>query len=439
MTRPVRFFPLLLAGLLAGPVLASSPDDSATRINAAPARDGWFLCDAVDGPYALLAGKPDAKGAAVVTLLDRRTGRFDTQSYLVGRPDPGAGQIHWRLGRSGVAVGEVHGVNPGMIEDDGATTPPIVDVRLDTRTLSCRWLAHTRFIGLDSRRSVVVTETPQGLVYQSFDFAKRGPVVRPDGVQQSNRPTLRLLGGSEIVGTRRGFRFANADYVYFIQLPRSGEPASLVVTRDGRLVESEPLVGFTYAPPLGRAPEKLSAALGPDAVWSGAGLDVCRARGDARAVADCLVDQMRKGGASAASITFTQKQIAANDPGYVSAWKQAGPVGIATVTYPFRANTNEGTVLVPTAGDPIAVDAYELTAADKARADYRAAQAEHPDAFPVPPGAVSTAKGPNGGVRILVTTQTAVCHACASAGTIIVGYDFDAAGHFLGAGLIAVA
>ena len=227
--------------------------------------------------------------------------------------------------------------------------------------------------------------------------------------------------------------------VYFIQLPRSGEPASLVVTRNGRLVESEPLVGFTYAPSLGRAPEKLSAALGPDAVWSGAGLDTCRAHTDARAVGDCLVDQMRKGGASAASITFTQKLIAANDPGYVSAWKQAGPVGIATVTYPFRANTNEGTVLVPAAGDPIAVDAYELSAADKARADYRAAQAQHPDAFPVPPGTVSITKGPNGGVRILVTTQIAVCHACASAGTIVVGYDFDAAGHFLGAGLVAAA
>ncbi len=438
MTRPVRFL-LLWTSLLAAPVSASSPEDSVTRINAAPARDGWFLCDAVDSPYALLAGKPDTKGTAVATLLDRRTGRFDTQSYLVGRPDPGAGQIHWPLGRGGVAVGDVHGVNPGMIDDGGATTPTIVDVRLDDKALSCRWLAHTRFIGLDSRRSVVVTETPQGLVYQSFDFAKRGPVVRPDGVQQSNRPTLRLLGGSEIVGTRRGFRFANAGYVYFVQLPRSGEPATLLVTRDGRLVESEPLVGFAYAPPLGRAPEKLSAALGPDAVWSGTGLDTCRARTDARAVGDCLVDQMRKGNASAAAITFTQKLIAANDPGYVSAWKQAGPVGIATVTYPFRANINEDTVLVPAAGDPIAVDAYELSAADKARADYRAKIAQYPDAFPVPPGTLSITKGPTGNLRIQVTTSTAVCHACAPAGSIVVAYDFDAAGYFLGAAVIAVA
>ncbi len=428
----------LLSGLFAvAPLSAAAADDSVTRINATPARDGWFVCDAVSGPYALFAGKPDAKGASVVTLLDRRSGKFDTQSYQVGQPDPGAGQIHWSLSRGAQVVGDVHGVNPGMIEDDGATVPPIVEVKLDDKQLSCRWLAHARFIGIDSRRSVVVTETTQGLVYQSFDFLKRGPVTRPDGVQQSNKPTLRLLGGSEIVGARGGFRFANADFVYFIQRPRATEPAAILVTQRGKLAHTERLVGFTYAPPLGRAPEKLSAALDAGAVWSGEGLDTCRAKTEG--VGDCMIEQMRKGGASVGSIAFSQKLVATGDAGYVSAWKQVGPIGVATVTYPFRANTNTATMLVPAAGDPVLADAYELTADDKARADYRAAQAEHPDAFPVPPGEVSFGKTPAGNLRVLLTTPTAVCHACAAAGSIVVGFDFDAAGHYLGAGVIAVA
>ena len=428
----------LLSGLLAAaPPRVAAADDSVTRINATPARDGWFVCDAVSGPYALFAGKPDAKGASVVTLLDRRSGKFDTQSYQVGQPDPGAGQIHWSLSRGAQVVGDVHGVNPGMIEDDGATVPPIVEVKLDDKQLSCRWLAHARFIGIDSRRSVVVTETTQGLVYQSFDFLKRGPVTRPDGVQQSNKPTLRLLGGSEIVGARGGFRFANADFVYFIQRPRATEPAAILVTQRGKLAHTERLVGFTYAPPLGRAPEKLSAALDASAVWSGEGLDTCRAKTEG--VGDCMIEQMRKGGASVGSIAFSQKLVATGDAGYVSAWKQVGPIGVATVTYPFRANTNTATMLVPAAGDPVLADAYELTADDKARADYRAAQAEHPDAFPVPPGEVSFGKTPAGNLRVLLTTPTAVCHACAAAGSIVVGFDFDAAGHYLGAGVIAVA
>jgi hypothetical protein len=428
---------LIAASSAASAIAEASPDDSVTRINAAPVRDGWFVCDALSSPYALFAGKVD-KGASLITLLDRRNGRFDTQAYQVGPADPGAGQIFWSLSRAGKEVGNVHAVNPGMIDEGGATVPTVTSVKIDDKQLDCRWLAHTRFIGIDSRRTVVVTETPQGLVYQAFGFAKRGPVINPDGVQQTSKPTLRLLGGSEVVGDRPGFRFANGGYVYYVQRPRGGEAAGLTITRNGSLIGAEKYVGFTYAPPIGRAPEKLTAALGADAVWSGQGIDVCR-KGDAKAVDACLIDLMRKGGASAASIAFTQKLIAADSPGYVSGWKQMGPVGIATVTYPFRANTNSGTWLVPVAGDPIDVDAYQLTAGDKLRADYRAAMADNPDAFPVPPGTISFDKTPAGNLRVLVTTPTATCHACAPGASIVIGYDFDAAGHFLFAGVIAVA
>jgi len=441
MTRFAASLVPMLALLLAGVTSASAaaPDASMTRINAAPARDGWFVCDNVSGSTALFAGMPGDKGASVITLLDRRTGRFDTQTYQVGPSDPGAGQVHWSLSQGGKPVGFVHGVNPGMLGDGhAATTPTIMGVQIGTQSIDCRWLGHTRFIGLDSRRGVAVVETPQGLVYESFDFARRGPVTHPDGGEQSNRPTLRIAGGSEIVGARGGFRFANDGYVYVVQMPRGSEPATIVVTRGGRVVQNEALVGFTFAP-AGAAPEKVSAALGPDAVWTGTGLDACRARADAHAIDDCLLDQMRKGGASAGSIAFTQRLIAADSPGYVSAWKQAGPIGIATVAYPFRANTNQGSWLVPSAGDPIDVDAYQLSAGDKQRADYKAVIADNPDAFPVPPGTIALGRTPAGNVRILVTTPTAVCHACAPGASIVVGYDFDAEGHFLFAGVVAVA
>ena len=418
-------------------IAAASPDNSITRINALPARDGWFVCDAVSSPYAVFAGKVD-KGASLITLLDRRTGRFDTQAYQVGSPDPGAGQINWSLSRDGKDVGNVHAVNPGMIEDGGATVPTVTGVKIGDKQFDCRFLTHTRFIGVDSRRTVVVTETPQGLVYQAFSFRNRGPAIQPDGVQRTSKPTLKLLGGSEVVGDRPGFRFANGGYVYYVQRPRGGEAAGLTVTRNGSLLGAEKYVGFTYAPPIGRAPEKLTAALGPDAVWSGQGIDACR-KGEAKAIDACLIDQMKKNGASAASIAFTQKLIAADSPGYVSGWRQAGRVGIATVTYPFRANTNSGTWLAPVAGDSIDVDAYQLTAGDKLRADYKAAMADNPSAFPVPPGTISFDKTPAGNLRVLVTTPTATCRACAPGASIIVGYDFDAAGHFLFAGVVAVA
>ncbi|MDB5736391.1 MAG: hypothetical protein JWO65_59 [Sphingomonas bacterium] len=421
--------PLLLA---ASPVLAG-PDDAVTRINAVPARDGWFVCDAIAGPWAAFAGKPDAGGTSLITLLDRRSGRFDTQAYQVGRADAGAGQIFWALSRSGKAVGSVHGVNPGMIDDDGASVPPITSMAVDGRQLDCRFLTHTRFLGVDSRRSVVVTQGAAGLLYQSFDFRRRGAVTHPDGVQRSNAPTLRIMGGSE---TPAGFRFVNGGYTYLVTHPATGEAAEIRVAKGGGAVQAEKLVGFTYAPPASAIPVP---PLGADAVWSTTDLDACRAKPGATSIDACLVATMKRTGATPASIAFTQRLIAKNMTGYISGWKQAGPIGIATITYPFRANTNEGTVLIPVGGDPIDVDAYQLGSADKARADYRAAQAVHPNAFPVPPGEVTIGKGPSGSLRILVTTPTADCHACAPNGSVVVGYDFDPAGHFLGASLAIVA
>ncbi|HEY0269422.1 MAG TPA: hypothetical protein VGC10_00360 [Sphingomonas sp.] len=420
-----------LALLAAGPAAASA-DTVVTRINAAPARDGWFVCDAVSGPYALFAGKPDGAGTSLITLLDRRSGRFDTQAYQVGAADPGAGQIHWSLSRGGKAVGGVHGVDPGMIEG-GAGVPPIVGVELGEIGLDCRFLAGTRFIGLDSRRTVVVTEDARGLTYRSFDYRRRGVVTRPDGVQRSNVPTLTLGGGSEIGPDPAGFRFARAGYRYTVAWPAGA--AIVSVMRGGRPIGIDRLVGFSFAP----SPGSQAATPGADAVWTGRDLDACRAGKSAAAIDACLVATMRRTGASAAAIAFTKRLIAKNDSGYISAWREAGPIGIATVTYPFRANTNQGTMLIPATGDPIDADGYDLTAADKARADYRAAQAQHPDAFPVPPGDVAVTSGAGGGTRILVTTATADCHACAPNGSIVVAYDFDAAGRFLRAGLVMVA
>ncbi|HET8612699.1 MAG TPA: hypothetical protein VFL92_08030 [Sphingomonas sp.] len=420
----------------ASPALAA-PDGShaMTRINAVPARAGWFVCDAVSGPYALFAGKADAKGNSLITLLDRRTGRFDTQSYRVGRADPGAGQIYWSLSQKGREVGHVHGVNPGMIDDDGATIAPIVEVKLGAHDLQCRWLAHMRFIGLDSRRSVVVTQGPEGLVYQSFDFRKRGPVTHPDGVQVSNKPTLRIAGGSEMTGSLSGFRFVNQGYVYFIERPKHGEPAAVLVNHKGRQIGVDRLVGFTYAPPAGDPAVKL----GRRDVWSGRGLDRCRQGNSATAVDDCLVATMRRTGATPAAIAFTRGMIAKDDPGYVSGWRQAGPVGIATVTFPFRANTNEGTMLVPSAGAPIMVDEYKLSAADKARPDYRAVMKRHPDAWPVAPAEVSAPKvAPGKPFVILARTRLSTCHACASVGAITVAWRFDAQGRLIGKGLVRV-
>lgn len=419
-----------LLGLAAAiPADAATPGDAVTRIAARPARDGWFVCDALEGQTAAFMGQPDVQKHAVLTLLDRRSGRFTNRVLTIGEEDHGAGQVYWALLDNGREVGAVHGVNPGMIDDGGATIAPIMGLKLDKAELECRWLSHMRFIGLDARRGAVVTDEGGRLVYQSFDFARRGAIVNPDGVQRTTPPTLRIAGGSM---TPNGFRFENGGYVYTIDTRGGRGPATLVVTKDGRQVGIDRLVGFSYAP---RVPG--SDTLGPAAAWDGAGVEACRSA--EQKIGPCLLDRMRATGATPASLAFTEKLVARGDVGYISGWRQAGPVGIATVTYPFRANTNESYTLVPAIGDTIMLEGWEPGAADRTRPDWQGFVRAHPDASAWAPGDVSAPKVAAGApVTIRWTMPMQTCHACAAVGDVTVGYRFDGDGRLLGSGIESI-
>ena len=228
-----------MGGLLIATVaIHAAQAATVSRIDAAPAREGWFVCDAVAGPYAALVGKPDAGGTSRITILDHRTGRLDTQAYRVGPDDHGAGQVYWPLSRQGREVGHVHGINPGMVASDGIA--PIMGLTIGGRAIGCRWLANMRFIGLDARRSIAVTREAGGFVYRSFDYRKLGPVIEPDGAQVSNAATLTIAGGRAV---EDGFGFSNRGYDYRIAWDGT-HPATVTVSRAGRTLQVETLVGY---------------------------------------------------------------------------------------------------------------------------------------------------------------------------------------------------
>ena len=77
--------------------------------------------------------------------------------------------------------------------------------------------------------------------------------------------------------------------------------------------------------------------------------------------------------------------IKANKPGFISAWRPLGKAALATVTYPFRANTNEGTLLIGSDGAAIDVDEGSVREEDRATPAWRAFAAAHPDAMPFAP------------------------------------------------------
>jgi len=230
MRRPVMLALAALATVLATP---------------AP-RPGWFLCDAVDAPVAALVGARDAKGRSAITLVPRGPGKPVTTIYQVGPGDPGMNQIHYPLLRNGRPAGDLHYVQPGVLADPAAAwTPTFSSVTIAGRTLGCRWVAHTLFAGLDARRSVLVTQEADGLVYRSFDAAQRGPVIQTDGFGRTNRATLTIRGGTtdRANGTTR-YRFANRGYVYTIVAPDAAA-ARVTVAKGGRIVQTETLLGHS--------------------------------------------------------------------------------------------------------------------------------------------------------------------------------------------------
>ncbi|AWH26476.1 hypothetical protein [Stenotrophomonas sp. YAU14D1_LEIMI4_1] len=205
----------------------------------------------------------------------------------------------------------------------------------------------------------------------------------------------------------------------------------------------------------GRPPEHGAASAGGDApaaakaadgslrwseavVWDG-DLNACR-QGDIAATRDCLAKAMRDGGASADAVAAAGQLSSAGELAYVTAWHEHDGLGVATVAYPFRANTNEGTRLVDASGKRIDVDAVQLDDALRADPGVQAVLQANPQATPFPPAqAAGTAPLDGGGIRLLYRTPLRDCHACPDVGHLQIGYDFDGQRNFIGQQLVPAA
>ncbi|MCD9029656.1 hypothetical protein LDO26_15795 [Luteimonas sp. BDR2-5] len=201
---------------------------------------------------------------------------------------------------------------------------------------------------------------------------------------------------------------------------RPGTDATLPADAAGATVQ--PAATADDAPASGR--------LGPDAVWQGTP-DACRDQ--AGPPDDCLLDAMRTGGATAAAVAAAQRLAAEGNPGYIDGWREIDGVGAASLVYPFRANTNQGLWLVDADGRAVDVDQDVLPKTAQTQDDIREFLEAHPDVMPFAPAQADGSETlPDDGVRLVFATPMRSCHACEQAGTLRVGYDFDAARRFSG-------
>jgi hypothetical protein len=158
-------------------------------------------------------------------------------------------------------------------------------------------------------------------------------------------------------------------------------------------------------------------------------------------IVDCIINQMSKAGAPTTAVTFTRElhKQSHGDFGIMTGFQGEGPVAVAWITYPLRANTNYGLLFVN--GKPLIINVENLKLLDRKTMVQSPQFQDLKNQFPqvdVWPGDrdgktwPESQAGPNGGTQFVVAYPLINgCHACARAGLAIFTWNFDAQGKFL--------
>lgn len=193
---------------------------------------------------------------------------------------------------------------------------------------------------------------------------------------------------------------------------------------------------------MGAMPAVAAQLVGPGAVWQPGPRFINTVREECKSLDgsrlnDCFASVMRKGGPSPEAMAFTKM---VDNEGYLSAFSQAGPVGIAHVVYPVKANEKEGILLVNGSPPVIDVDDFGSLPEKDMKQDplYQDLLKEYPS-ISLWPGDRSPGASPE--VRTLNDEGTALdfryrlldgCRACKVLGYAYFAFDFDSTGKFLG-------
>jgi len=190
-----------------------------------------------------------------------------------------------------------------------------------------------------------------------------------------------------------------------------------------------------------------SDKIGPSAVWEPPQDFVTKAhaacdKSNPPDYSKCFIDQMSVSGAPARAVSFTLMLYRQSDGqvGIMIAFEKVGPVDVARVLYPLRANDNYGLLLVN--GDPAVLDVDDLKKLNRTEMDqnplYQAVKQRYTQtdiwpgdrSNPIWPQEKPT---PDGGQQFIIGYPLINgCHACAHVGLARFAWNFDAKGKFLG-------
>jgi len=197
-----------------------------------------------------------------------------------------------------------------------------------------------------------------------------------------------------------------------------------------------------------------AGTIGESAVWQipaqfmATAHAACDKTSPSSGIVECFIVQMAKAGAPKAAVSFTRELLQQNhgDFGIMTGFQHQSPVAFAWITYPLRANTNYGLLLVN--GQPRIVNVEDLKLLDKKTMQQSTQFQDVKNQFPkvdVWPGDrdgkiwPNSQAGPNGGIQFVVGYPLLNgCHACEHVSDVIFTWNFDAAGKFLGTSFVGM-
>jgi hypothetical protein len=222
--------------------------------------------------------------------------------------------------------------------------------------------------------------------------------------------------------------------------------AALLVAATFSFAQNQPVapVGASETP----LQKSLMGRIGPTSVWQvpptflAAAHQACDSAPQPPSFAECFINQMSKAGAPQAAVAFTRllQQQSGGDVGIMNGFNKVGPVDVAFVVYPLRANTNNGIVFVN--GTPKIVNAEDLKLLDQATMQqspqFQNTQAQFPKVTVWPGDRDGTtwpnsSNNPDGSVSFTLGYPLLNgCHACERAGTAEFNWNFGPQGKFQG-------
>ncbi|UQN09928.1 hypothetical protein [Deinococcus sp. QL22] len=216
--------------------------DSYVTLNGKTQR-AFAWCDAPDRVLALTkpAKAPSTpQPVTLVRLLKNKPTKIQTEPYLLGPGDAGAGNLYVSLQplrKTNIRQNDwfVHSSNVENVNDPAYRMTHIGWINTPIDTAQCRYVPDAAFMGVTAKRTIIIWENGSKITYATRNF---------DGT-----PGVSLSGGTRAqndIGPE--YTFNTAGYTYLLKF--HPHAAFVQVKQGAQVLQTEPFLAYSISTPL---------------------------------------------------------------------------------------------------------------------------------------------------------------------------------------------